>query len=110
MLEHIANPDVLPLDLTQIMNKREEVEYSEPDKHLEVLASLDDMEKAFMHGRGNFERWTPEVLEVIDKCFRMYFMSGDEPILQLFFPYDDQGIALFNEYSDVVDAMLQEHT
>lgn len=109
MLERIANPDAPPLDLTQITNKREEVEYSEPDERLEVLASLDDMEKAFMRGRGNLERWTLEVLEAIDKCFRTYFMSGDEPIPQLFFPYDDQGIALFNEYSDAVDAVLQEH-
>jgi hypothetical protein len=106
MLERIASPDEPPLDLAQIMSKRDEVEYTDPDEREEVLSSLNDMEKVFMRGRGNLEQWTPEVLDAIDKCFRLLFMSGGEPIAQLFFPYDDQGIALFNEYCEAVDAVL----
>jgi hypothetical protein len=106
MLERIASPDEPPLDLGQLTSKRDEVEYTQPDEREEVLASLNDMEKVFMRGRGNLEQWTPEVLDAIDKCFRTLFMSGGEPIAQLFFPYDDQGIALFNEYCEAVDAVL----
>ena len=109
MLERIASPDAPPLELSQIMTKRDEVEYAESDEREGVLSSLDEMERVFMRGRGNLEQWTPEVLDAIDKCFKKFFMSGDEPIAELFFPYDDKGIALFNEYCEAVDGVLQAH-
>ena len=109
MLERIASPDAPPLDLTQITNKREEIEYAEPSERAGLLTSLDEMERVFMRGRGSLEQWTPEVLDAIDKCFRTHFMSGDEPVAELFFPYDDKGTSMFNEYCDAVDAVLQAH-
>jgi hypothetical protein len=107
MLERIANPEEPPLEFSEISSRHDEVEYAEPEERAEVLSSLDDMEKVFMRGRGSLEQWTPEVLEAIDKCFRTLFMSGEEPVAHLFFPYDDRGIELFNEYCDAVDGVLQ---
>jgi hypothetical protein len=109
MLERIASPDAPPLDLSQIMTKRDEVEYAGSDEREGILSSLDKMERVFMRGRGNLEQWTPEVLDAIDKCFKTTFMSGDEPIAELFFLYDNKGIALFNEYCEAVDGVLQAH-
>jgi hypothetical protein len=109
MLERIASPDAPPLDLSEIMTKRDEVEYAGSDEREGILSSLDEMERVFMRGRGNLEQWTPEVLDAIDKCFKTTFMSGDEPIAELFFPYDNKGIALFNEYCEAVDGVLQAH-
>ena len=90
------------------MNKHKKVEYTELNKCASMLSSLHDMERVFM-GRGNPEQWTAEVLEAINKCFKTYFMSGNEPIAEIFFPYNSKGITLFNKYCNTVDGVIQVH-
>ena len=111
MLERMASPEAPPLDLGAIVSLHDEVEYagSEEEK-ADALSKLDAMEKVFMRGRGSLSQWNPDVLDAIDKCFKTHFMTGDEPVPQLFFPYDETGIRLFGEYCDAVDEVLQQNS
>jgi len=80
-LEHIMSTEKPPLSLGQIEKRRNALAKfaNNQKKSAEVKASLQEMDKVYLHGRGNLKLWTSEILNEIDAIFVQHFMHNGSP-------------------------------
>jgi hypothetical protein len=104
-LERLANAEKPPLKLEEI--QRLPSKFTEEGADVEGLReSLGKMEEAF-ETRGDVKRWSPEVLDEIDDCFRDAYMRGSDVSPHLFFPRSVENINAFRGYREAVDLVLR---
>ena len=109
-LERIANPKKPPMKLSEIEEKRNEVNEVQGDEELAaVKAELKEMDNAYLSGRGNLDVWTPEIMEEIDQAFVNNFMESQEPLDFLFFPNSPEYLNAYGVYLQEVDDILVKH-
>lgn len=116
MLEHISSPLKPPFSIEKMIDYRNQFldcEKSSDERNL-ICDGLREMRQPFRTGRGDLQRWTPEVLADIDACFVEIFMHEGEPISSLFSDYagaanSEDVIAKFRRYVDAVDSVLLDN-
>lgn len=107
-LERICNEKAPPMDLKAINKNR--ADFTSATGNDEALARLrgdmKGMEDAFCE-RGDLEKWHPDLLEMIDKCFVNHYMHKGDPVPSLFFPDSKDNEIRFLRYCDGVDQALR---
>jgi hypothetical protein len=110
-LERIVNPKKPPLTIGQIDKGRAAlVQWGKNKTRLgEARANLQDMEKAYVHGRGDLSLWTTEILNKIDIVFVQHFMLMGDPIYYLFMPRSAEYLNGYEAYRKDVEEVLEAH-
>ena len=109
-LERIANPKKPPMKLSQIEEKRNEVNEVKDDAELATLkAELKEMDNAYLSGHGDLDVWTPEIMEELDEAFVNNFMEGQEPLDFLFFPNSPEYLNAYGVYLQEVDDIFVKY-
>jgi hypothetical protein len=68
-----------------------------------------EMDKAYLSGRGDLSKWTPEIMKKIDEIFVKNFVMNGEPVDFLFFPNNAEYLNAYNKYLLEVDEVFVEH-
>jgi hypothetical protein len=109
-LERIVNENAPPLSFAEINQKCDEMKQTRDKKRVaEAKASLQDMEKQYVSGRGNLKLWTTEILAKIDAIFVASFMFDGEPVDYLFMPDCVDYLNAYEGYRREVDEILADH-
>jgi hypothetical protein len=75
----------------------------------ETKANLQDMERAYVRGRGDLSLWTTEILDKIDNVFVVHFMYLGDPIYYLFMPNSPEYLNNYDMYRRDVEEVLEAH-
>ena len=109
-LERIANPKKPPMRLSDMEEKRNQMnEEQDPAVIAALKAELKGMDEAYLSGRGNLDVWTPEIMAEIDEAFVDNFMEDKEPLDFLFFPNSPEYLNAYGVYLQAVDDILVKH-
>lgn len=84
-LERIANETPPPLGPQAILKKIEDLAGTNDETKIkEIKDSLSEMDKIYVSGQGDLQKWKYELLDAIDDLFVKHFMSSGEPVEFLF--------------------------